>query len=126
MTDLLPPPPLPREEVWLRVLFRLTFEGDCWLWTGATRGGQTRGPESGRYGVIQLGGRKGHLYYVHRLVRWCFHGDWPEVVDHAHDCRRGICVNPDYLLDATKRENDRRAAALTNEGDRMAYENMVW
>lgn len=115
MTRILSPPPLPRGEVWLRLLARIDFLGDCWVWTGWRRGGQVRsaGPQ---YGGVRIAGR---AYYVHRLVVWIFRGEWPEVVDHAHGCAHGgLCVNPHYLRASTKAENDALAAALTNGGTR--------
>lgn len=70
-------------DVLLRVLSRVTHEGDCWIWTGARN---DRG-----YGVATVGKQ---LVYVHRLVNWVVRGPIDDglVVDHL--CRTPLCVNP--------------------------------
>jgi hypothetical protein len=106
-----------------QILPRLTFEGDCWLWTGALRGGERRYGE--RYGVIRV--RPHGLFYVHRVV---FHLlvrplEAEEVVDHGHDCGLGHCVNPTYLQ-ATSRENNARLAAAVTNGYGRQEEEMIF
>jgi hypothetical protein len=93
-----------------QILPRLLFEGDCWLWTGARRGGERLGGR--RYGVIQV--RPHGVFYVHRVVYHLLVGALEEgdEVDHRHECRLGLCVNPRFLHAVTKEENQRRARAL--------------
>ena len=110
----------------LRILPRLDFveasDGTlCWLWKGARRGGERRSHSGPRYGCIRI---RRELLYVHRVVYVLFKGEIPDGadVDHSHLCGLGHCVNPRYLDAVDKNTNLRRAAALTNVGDRYAYE----
>jgi len=106
-------------QLWLRILPRLQFEGDCWLWKGSLRGGNRRG-RGACYGQISIHGRPA---YVHRVMYEIFHGSIPsgQVVDHTHVCGLGRCVNPKYLSITSHRQNSRYAAEVTNHGTRDSY-----
>lgn len=79
--------------------------GPCWPWIGATASG---------YGVISFQGRQTG---AHRVSYILFRGEIPEKMDIDHLCHPGdgscpritcphrLCVNPDHLTPATRREN---------------------
>lgn len=84
-------------DVLLRILARVRYVGDCWIWTGACNG---RG-----YGIATVG--KQHVY-VHRLVNWVVRGPIDDglVVDHL--CRTPRCVNPLHTQAVAPVVNTRR------------------
>ena len=75
-----------------RVLRGITVRGDCWIWKGATN-------DKG-YGQIKVGGRKGPVLYVHRIMANAQPG---EEVFHLCDTPR--CVNPAHLSLGTHLDN---------------------
>jgi hypothetical protein len=86
-------------------------EDGCWLWTGAKAVG---------YGVMKLGGRKGKLWYSHRLMFLHHYGHLTPGLDVAHSCRNK-CVNPEHLSEKTRKDNqiDRVRDGTTNRGERQ-------
>jgi hypothetical protein len=88
-----------------RLLARVRYDGDCWVWTGS------KNARSG-YGVIKVGGRSGKLLYVHRVSYETFIGPIPEGlhIDHVQErgCRFRLCINPAHLEAVTQAENNRR------------------
>lgn len=101
----------------------------CLLWTGARRGGEGRsgrswrksGGSGGRYGVIKVCGT---VYYVHRLSYSLFRGQIPEGHHVDHLCENPLCWSPYHLECVDASVNLLRAAAVTNTGDREAYEEV--
>jgi hypothetical protein len=82
-------------------------DSDCWVWTGATTGGNN----GGEYGVMRCFDQKNR--YAHR-VSLLIHGfslDDRLTVDHL--CKNKLCVRPDHLEQVGRGENARRA--LYNE-----------
>jgi hypothetical protein len=78
--------------------------GTCWNWTGCT----TRDG----YGKIRYGGRAAG---VHRVSYEMSGEVIPEGMDVDHICRNRVCVRPDHLRLATRKEN--------NENHGGAYKN---
>lgn len=83
------------------VLRQYTVEGECWVWTGATRGG---------YGRVKLS-TLGQTVSTHRLSYEHHVGPIPDgkVLDHL--CRNRACMNPAHLEPVTHQENIRRGEA---------------
>lgn len=71
---------------------------DCWLWTG---GGRT-----GKYGLIQEGGRGSKMVLAHR-VSWAIANGKPAPSDMVvmHSCDTPLCVNPAHLSLGTRKDN---------------------
>ena len=69
-------------------------ESGCWIWKGAAN-------DQG-YGQIKVGGRKGTVLYVHRIMAGAEPGE--EVL---HTCDTPRCVNPEHLRLGTHRDNIR-------------------
>jgi hypothetical protein len=70
--------------------------GDCWHWTAGKHNG---------YGQFSLGGRKGRMYYAHRVAYEWLVGPIPEGLQLDHLCRNRACVNPDHLEPVSQQEN---------------------
>lgn len=73
--------------------------GQCWLWTGPTKG-----PGAYQYGSFRHGGvLTGAHQYSYRIHK----GDIPEGFDVAHMCDVKLCVNPNHLVAMPHRANIR-------------------
>lgn len=66
--------------------------GECWLWTGETRGG---------YGVFR---RKGRYYGAHRIA-FALENDDPGEMKVCHKCDNPPCCNPAHHFAGTNRDN---------------------
>jgi hypothetical protein len=90
-----------------RVYSRLSLDGDCWNWTGATRNG---------YGAFGVDGR---VEYVHRWVYEDMVGPLPDglVIDHL--CINRLCANP-YHLDVVTRAVNNARGGLRSGSRRVA------
>jgi hypothetical protein len=78
---------------WRRILARVDFTADCWLWQGPTLRG---------YGRVWYGRRH---WLAHRLVYEQLHGPLPATLELDHLCRQPACVRPDHLEPVLHREN---------------------
>lgn len=84
-----------------RFMSKVTDDGDCWIWLGATDG-------DGRYGSV-WDGRQNRAVRAHRWALENIAGvNIPEGLVTDHVCRRTLCVNPQHLELVTQRENIRR------------------
>lgn len=66
-------------------------ECGCWIWEG---------PDNGKENWLAHGKMRflGKVRYVHRVVWYLVHGEWP--VHHVHHkCEVRMCCNPDHLAD---------------------------
>ena len=81
----------------------------CWLWRGATAGGNQTWDRGGPYGRMRV---EGKLIYTHQLSLLLAGKPKPGdgYVPH-HWCRRRLCANPLHLEWLTSTEN----ACLSNE-----------
>lgn len=70
--------------------------GDCWLWTGYTRGG---------YGRLTRGSRQ---YQAHRVAYETERGPIPAGMVLDHVCKNTRCVRPDHLEPVTQVANIQR------------------
>ena len=84
-----------------RLRSRITPEGECWMWTGAT------GERYGRFYVGRDGG-KARWRGAHRVVYEALVGPVPSGLELDHLCRNRLCVNPIHLEPVTHQENCRR------------------
>lgn len=75
---------------WSKVLKTET----CWVWQG--------NPSTKGYGRCTLGGRR---IYAHRASFELHKGEIPAGLDIDHMCHNTMCVNPDHLQVATRKEN---------------------
>lgn len=103
-----------------RFLGKVSFQGDCWVWTGAT-GGATW---AGRYGILQY---RGHMCMATHVSLGLFNAvSLPlpagQQVLHALRavCVGPSCVNPDHLRVGSAKENaaDRDLDGTSLRGDR--------
>jgi hypothetical protein len=93
------------EKAAARVLARSERRGDfgCLVWTGCL--------DSGGYGQIRVGGRKGRTRRVHQVVYEAAHGPVPPGLELDHLCRRRDCVDLRHLEVVSHAENVRRGDA---------------
>lgn len=74
--------------------------GRCWIWRGAKN--------NWGYGLVRVGGRKGRVLLVHRLL-WVLRNGNPSdlslQLDHHIRCVGRHCANPGHLRLSTHSEN---------------------
>jgi hypothetical protein len=93
-------PPKPRPAI-DRVLERIRYDGDCWIWTGYCK--------PGGYGVVGIG-HKGQAR-THRVTYEHFVGPIPDELTLDHLCANPSCCNPAHLEPVTRSENTHRQTA---------------
>jgi len=74
----------------------VTNSDDCWEWRGGKRDG---------YGRIRIGGHRGNLYNVTRLMWRLVHGTDPIGQLVLHTCDNPSCCNPSHLFLGTDADN---------------------
>ena len=77
----------------------------CWIWQSAFRGQQNP------YGCVKIGGRRGSVQYVHRLVYEFVKGPIAPGLYVLHKCNIKLCCNPAHLEVGTAQDNARQAVA---------------
>lgn len=92
-------------------------ETDCWTWIGSC--------DRDGYGLIKIGGRRGHLRAAHRVSYAEHKGAIPEGLEIDHLCRNTRCVNPNHLEAVTGQENRRRAGILMDAQCRNGHPRTV-
>lgn len=93
------PPAHVRERFWSKVE---PGDGECWNWTGHTRGNG--------YGSFNI--YHGKLIFAHRLAYEMLVADIPDGLTIDHLCRNIICVNPYHMEPIPRGLNRQRAAAV--------------
>ena len=78
-------------------LDRCDVEGDCWIWTGASR-------NSSGYAAIFYAGR---TQVGHRLLYEALIGPIPEGLVIHHLCNKRACLNPDHMQPMTHADHAR-------------------
>jgi hypothetical protein len=91
------------EQIPEQVRNRIEITDSCWLWRGTVA--------KNGYGVVKIGGRKGKLEYVHRLVARIQFGDLPKGLFVCHICDNPICCNPEHFFLGLPFENAVDAAS---------------
>lgn len=89
-----------------KIMKRISFEGDCWIWTGCLNSdGYPKLARNKNFNV------KGHRYVYEQLK-----GEVPEGHVVRHTCDNPLCLNPDHLLTGTPTDNmkDRQSRERTN------------
>lgn len=82
----------------------------CLEWTGGSVA------EIGGYGLIRVGGRKGKLLRVHRVMYVCTYGDLPNGAVVRHTCDNPKCCRPDHLRIGSPGDNSRDMVARGRSG----------
>lgn len=74
-----------------RLMAKVSEDGDCWVWSGATTGAKD-------YGIISLPPDSPHSSrLVHRISYEFFVGEIPDGLTIDHSCENKRCVNPAHL-----------------------------
>lgn len=94
----------------LRVVAKLSIEGECWVWTGKKL--------KGGYGSIKWEGR---TRVAHRVVYELLVGQIPEGLTIDHLCRNPACLNPAHMEPVTQRENNARGASPSARNARKTH-----
>jgi hypothetical protein len=83
--------------------------GNCWIWTG-TKSDNGYGRHSMTYP-----GEKAYDVKAHRYSWALANGPIPEGIEIDHACHTTLCVNPDHLRAATRKQNsENRQGASKN------------
>lgn len=94
--------------------------GRCWQWLSCKR----ESVSGTHYGHV---GYKGKVIGAHRLSWMAYRGPIPEGMEIDHICHNSLCVNPDHLRLATRKQNVEhlRGAKSNNKssGIRNVYPN---
>ena len=93
---------VPVNRLWQSIGCAVRMPNGCWEWCGTTK-------DNGygiRYGVFKWRNwGKTKQGYAHRLAYIIFYGDIPKGKEINHLCKNTLCVNPQHLQAATRREN---------------------
>ena len=104
--------PTSREVIFARILAKTDVLGlyRCWVWRGATAGGNRPWDRFGPYPRMQVDCEK---KYVHSFLLELLGRPRPSP-DHRPDhlCRRRLCINPLHLEWVTCAENSKRASEV--------------
>lgn len=94
--------------------------GRCWQWFGCKRDSVS----GTQYGMVRY---RGKTMGAHRLSWMAYKGDIPNGMEIDHICHNSLCVNPDHLRLATRKQNVEhlRGAKSNNKstGIRNVYPN---
>lgn len=99
-----------REMIKTKIMRRVRYEGDCWLWTGPDSGSNGRG-----YGYPRMS-LDGGTVAVHIALWIVENGPIPPRKQLDHLCCKRRCVNPAHLELTTHRQNQKRRDARRCEG----------
>lgn len=83
---------------------KITYDDECWLWTG-----ETNNQGYGRFPIWREGGRSRIRLLAHRVAFTLGSGWTPEGVVVRHTCDSPPCVRGDHLIAGTQGDNIRDA-----------------
>ena len=89
-------------------------ENECWMWQGSK--------DYQGYGVIKIAGK---LLRAHRLSYEYYNGQAPVKECICHTCDTPACVNPNHLIDDTKRRNRRDQIERGRDPNRKLTDEQV-
>ncbi|WPH22294.1 hypothetical protein [Variovorax paradoxus] len=96
----------------VRLLKHAEPEGECLEWTGHAN--------DGRHPQVKLGGRKGRVYNVRRVLWVLLHGSIPANRQVGLKCPCELCVHPDHLVLRTRSAAMKRVKKSLLSARRMA------
>lgn len=91
--------------------------GQCWVWTGSVKGDRY-----GR-GYGDFTDDDGKQVAVHRFSYALHHGPIAPGMDIDHRCRNRLCVRPEHLREATRKQNmeNQGVSSVSKTGIRGVY-----
>lgn len=82
-----------------RFMSKVEKTNSCWIWHGATNGGNNKGF---KYGFFQMNYR---MHYAHRWIWEYTNGPIPDKMVVMHTCDNPLCVNVEHLRLGTQADN---------------------
>lgn len=102
-----------------RIEAKTTRTGTCWLWHGTIE-------KKTGYGRIRIGGRKGRVLMVHRVLYQEVNGPIPDALLVDHKCHVHNCVNPKHLRAVTPKVNSEHRLPAGNCTNTSGVRGVSW
>ncbi len=97
---------------------------DCWMWTGTRQVPLKNGMQYGHFGTYD---HKTINHRAHRFSWMLANGRIPDEMVIMHKCDMPLCVNPNHLQLATRRENlqDMEDKGRVAKGENQGYSKLT-